>query len=233
MQQHAADPSASATSAIINPNQSSGGFAQSSAADAETRSQRKLFFKKRSTSSACAVSSPYAKPLICSSVKTFFVQSLLETDGLEDQCRISQSPLGHVRHHHHKKQGGGGSSSSSAAVRPMLTPRHSERALLSDSTSSSERNSSVGRLSGIVRWFRRSSKERCSVDLESGIGPDLAASLIRQGSLKIHQGRRAGDGLGRSIQRARRRVERRLGRMGIGKGKKKVSGTEEVLGSCK
>lgn len=69
------------------------------------------------------------------------------------------------------------------------------------------------------------------MDLESGIGPDLAASLMRQGSLKI-QGRRAGDGLGRSLQRARRRVERRLGRMGIGKGKKKVSGTEEVLGSC-
>lgn len=117
-------------------------------------------------------------------------------------------------------------------IRPMLTPRHSERALLSDSTSSSERNS-VGRLSGIVRWFRRPSKDRCSVDLESGgIGPDLAASFIRHGSLKI-QGRRAGEGLGRSLQRARRRVERRLGRMGIGKGKKKVSGTEEVTGSCK
>lgn len=150
------------------------------------------------------------------------MQSLLETDGLEDQCRISQSPLSHVR-----------SKKGSAGVRPMLTPRHSERALLSDSTSSSERNNSVGRLSGIVRWFRRSSKERCSVDLESGIGPDLAASLMRQGSLKIQGGRRAGDGLGRSLQRARRRVERRLGRMGIGKGKKKVSGTEEVLGSCK
>lgn len=128
--------------------------------------------------------------------------------------------------------GGGAAGPLSTTVRPILTPRHSERALLSDSTSSSERNS-VGRLSGIVRWFRRSSKERCSVDLESGgIGPDLAASFIRHGSLKI-QGRRAGEGLGRSLQRARRRVERRLGRMGIGKGKKKVSGTEEVAGSCK
>lgn len=148
------------------------------------------------------------------------MQSLLETEGLEDQCRVSQSPLGGIR-----KKG--------TSVRPTLTPRHSERALLSsDSTSSSERNS-IGRLGGIVRWFRGTKKERCSIDLESGnIAPDLAASFIRHGSLKI-QGRRAGEGIGRSLQRARRRVERRLGRMGIGKGKKKVTGTEEVSGSCK
>lgn len=103
---------------------------------------------------------------------------------------------------------------------------------MSDSTSSSERNS-IGRLSGIVRWFRGTKKERCSIDLESGnIAPDLAASFIRHGSFKI-QGRRPGEGISRSLQRARRRVERRLGRMGIGKGKKKVTGTEEVSGSCK
>lgn len=114
----------------------------------------------------------------------------------------------------------------------MLTPRHSERALLSDSTSSSEINS-VGRLSGIVRWFRGTSKDRDTVDLEAGVlGPELAATFMRQGSLKIHT-RRAGDGIGRSIQRARRRVERRLGRFGLGKGKKKIGGTEEVPGSCK
>ncbi|XP_037051116.1 protein unc-80 homolog isoform X4 [Bradysia coprophila] len=162
----------------------------------ETRSQRKLFFKKRSTSSTCA--------------------SLLEAEGIEDQYRVSQSPLSNLRR-------------KGATIRPTLTPRHSERALLSDSTSSSERNS-VGRLSGIVRWFKGSSKERCSIDLESGVGPELAASFIRHGSLKI-QGRRAGEGLGRSLLRARRRVERRLGRIGIGKGKKKVTGTEEVAGS--
>lgn len=44
--------------------------------------------------------------------------------------------------------------------------------------------------------------------------------------------RRAGDGLSRSLQRARRRMERRLGRLGIGKGKKKVSSIEQVLGTC-
>lgn len=71
-----------------------------------------------------------------------------------------------------------------------------------------------------------------SVDLESGVfGSNLAATFLRRGSLKL-QSRRS-DGIGRSLQRVRRRVERRLGRMGIGKGKKVVGGPEEVTGSCK
>lgn len=80
-----------------------------------------------------------------------------------------------------------------------------------------------------VRWFRGSSKD-ASADLESGVfGSNLAASILRRGSFKS----RRGDGIGRSLQRVRRRVERRLGRMGIGKGKKVVGGTEEATGSCK
>lgn len=130
---------------------------------------------------------------------------------------MSQSPLSNTRRNR--------------TVRPTLTPRHSERQLLSDSTSSSERNS-IGRISGFVRWFR-GSEDRKSIDLESGVlGPELTASFMQhQSSFKI-QSRRAGEGLGKSIQRARRRVERRLGRFGIGKGKKKTGGTEEILGSC-
>lgn len=127
---------------------------------------------------------------------------------MEDQSRVSQSPLSNMRR--------------KIAARPTLTPRQSERALLSDSTSSSERNS-VGRLSGIVRWFR-GSKDRCSIDIEAA---DLSA--FRKNSLNP----RATEGIGRSIQRARRRVERRLGRFGLGKGKKKVGGTEESSGACK
>lgn len=63
-------------------------------------------------------------------------------------------------------------------------------------------------------------------------GSNLAASILRRGSFKL-QSRRTGDGISRSLQRVRRRVERRLGRMGIGKGKKVVGGTEEATGSCK
>lgn len=123
------------------------------------------------------------------------------------------SPLGNIRR----------------KMRPTLTPRQSERALLSgDSTSSSERNS-VGRLSGIARWFR-SSKDRSSVDLEAG---SEMAAYMRKSSLNSQRGRVPAEGIGRSIQRARRRVERRLGRLGLGKGKKKVGGQEEVSGSCK
>lgn len=79
----------------------------------------------------------------------------------------------------------------------------------------------------IVRWFRGS--KEASDDLESGVfGSHLAASILRHGSFK---GRR-GDGIGRSLQRVRRRVERRLGRIGLGKGKKVVGGVEEATGSC-
>ncbi|XP_058813943.1 protein unc-80 homolog isoform X3 [Topomyia yanbarensis] len=164
----------------------------------DEKNQRKLLFKKKSTSSTCA--------------------SLLETEGLEEHCRASQSPLSNLRR-------------KGAPPRPTLTPRHSERALLSDSTSSSERNS-VGRLSGIVRWFR-GSKERESIDLESGVmgSSEITTSFMRKGSLNFQARARATEGIGRSIQRARRRVERRLGRFGIGKGKKKMGGTEDVSGS--
>lgn len=82
-----------------------------------------------------------------------------------------------------------------------------------------------------VRWFRGNSKDS-SADLESGVfGSHLAASILRQSSFKL-QNRRS-DGIGRSIQRVRKRVERRLGRIGLGKGKKVVGGTEEATGSCK
>lgn len=78
----------------------------------------------------------------------------------------------------------------------------------------------------IVRWFRGS--KDATADLESGaFGSNLAASILRHGSLK---GRR-NDGIGRSLLRVRRRVERRLGKIGIGKGKKVTGGVEETIGS--
>lgn len=82
-----------------------------------------------------------------------------------------------------------------------------------------------------MRWFRRNSKDS-SADLETGVfGSHLAASILRQSSFKLQN--RQSDGIGRSIQRVRKRVERRLGRIGLGKGKKVVGGTEEATGSCK
>ncbi|XP_041761318.1 protein unc-80 homolog isoform X1 [Anopheles merus] len=168
----------------------------------DEKAQRKLLFKKKSTSSTCVI--------------VPFLLQLLETEGFEEPSRASQSPLSNLRR-------------KGPQVRPTLTPRHSERALLSDSTSSSERNS-VGRLTGIVRWFRRS-KDRESVDLESGIlaasGSDSMANFMRKGSLNFQTRNRATEGIGRSIQKAKRR----LNRLGLGKGKKKTGGTEDVGGS--
>ncbi|XP_067617924.1 protein unc-80 homolog isoform X6 [Eurosta solidaginis] len=162
----------------------------------DNRPQRRLLLKKRSTSSACAV-------------------SLLETEPCDEHYKSSQSPLSNFRRR-------------TTCVRPTLTPRHSERALLSDSTSSSERNS-LGRLSGLVRWFRSTPKEASSIDLEIGsLNPEITSTFIRHASLKIQRGRTS-DGIGRSIQRAKRRVERRLNRFGgIVKGKKKAGGIEET-----
>ena len=136
---------------------------------------------------------------------------MLEADGTDEQVR--QSPLATVRRKTQK---------------PTLTPRHSERALLSESTSMNSERGSVGALGGLARWFR-STKDQSSVDVETGA--DLS-SYTRKSSLSSQRGRNS-DGIGRSFLRARHRVERRLGRLGIGKRKKKVGGIEEVPGSCK
>lgn len=87
----------------------------------------------------------------------------------------------------------------------------------------------MGRLSGLVRWFRGAPKESTTIDLEVGsLNPEVTSTFIRHASLKVHRGR-TGDGIGRSIQRAKRRVERRLNRFGgIVKGKKKSGGIEET-----
>lgn len=87
----------------------------------------------------------------------------------------------------------------------------------------------MGRLSGLVRWFKGAPKEGSSIDLEIGsLNPDMCTTFVRHPSLKVQRGR-SSDGIGRSIQRAKRRVERRLNRFGgIVKGKKKQGGIEET-----
>lgn len=139
-----------------------------------------------------------------------FSQSLLETDGGDDQYR--QSPLTNMRR--------------KIAQRPTLTPRQSERTLFHETTTNSDRNSFT-KLSSLARWFR-SSRDRSSMDLESG----TEMAYMRKSSLGSQRGttRTNNEGIGRSIQRAKRRVERRLNRFGLGKGKKKVGGIEEISG---
>lgn len=64
------------------------------------------------------------------------------------------------------------------------------------------------------------------MDVEAG---SEMMAYMRKSSLSSQRGRQ--EGIGRSFQKARRRVERRLNRFGLGKGKKKVGGQEEVSGS--
>lgn len=148
-------------------------------------------------------------------------QSLLETDCLEEPFYTKESP-GLVRR---KTKG----------IRPILTPRHSERALLTDSTSSSNKSDKAqGKLSGIVSWFR-GSKSKTSIDIESAaFPPELSASFSQKGYLSATTIRgRSSDAFGRSLFRAKRRFERKFGRFGIGKGKKNTQNGEDSSGNCK
>lgn len=82
----------------------------------EEKGQRKLLFKKRSTSSTCAVTFDLKEVFICLKgiqlINSFYLQSMLETDGSEDGGK-SQSPLGNIKKKHQS----------------VLTPRQSEKNL--------------------------------------------------------------------------------------------------------
>lgn len=108
----------------------------------DERGVRKLLFKKRSTSSTCAVStledhiSERSKLLS----KLSKLQSLLETE-LEEGAKVSQSPLGNLKKKHH-----------------ILTPRQSERALgITEPTVGKPKPKS--KLGGLVNWFKRADSE--------------------------------------------------------------------------
>lgn len=64
-----------------------------------------------------------------------FLQSLLETEGQEEQICENQSPISNI-------------TRRTVSNHPTLTPKHSERAFFPDTSSRSDRNS-VGRLGGI------------------------------------------------------------------------------------
>lgn len=65
-------------------------------------------------------------------------QSLLETEGPEDQVCENQSPISNI-------------TRRTISNHPTLTPKHSERAFFPDTTQRSDRNS-VGRL-GEIHWI--------------------------------------------------------------------------------
>ncbi|XP_043793963.1 protein unc-80 homolog isoform X2 [Apis laboriosa] len=168
----------------------------------DDRGTRKYFLKKRSTSSTCAFA---------------FMQSLLETELSEENAKISQSPLGNLRKKHH-----------------ILTPRQSERNLGIEAMSSGKiRKSTRFQIGGIVNWFRKEYGRTDSTDSHESSESPTDGSFVRQSSFHYGHHRnasRSGRGVGLTFQKAKRRMEDQLNKIGFGKSKKKES-LEDAPGS--
>lgn len=91
---------------------------------------------------------------------------------------------------------------------------------------------SNGKINKIIKWFKKPKSQDNDLETGSRIGHTLSSALLNQPySLKLEKGRE--ERFSHSLQRAKRRVERRLNKIGITKRKKKMGGTEELAGSCK
>ncbi|XP_076183174.1 unc80, NALCN channel complex subunit isoform X2 [Ptiloglossa arizonensis] len=143
--------------------------------------------------------------------------SLLETELSEENAKISQSPLGNLRKKHH-----------------ILTPRQSERNLGIESLGSGKiRKSTRFQIGGIVNWLRKEYGRTDSTDSHESSESPTDGSFVRQSSFHYGHYRSAsksGRGVGVTLQKAKRRMEDQLTRIGFGKSKKKES-LEEVPGS--
>ncbi|XP_063984989.1 protein unc-80 homolog isoform X3 [Diachasmimorpha longicaudata] len=167
----------------------------------DERGARKFLFKKRSTSSTCAQSD------------AFGLQSLLETELSEETVKASQSPLGNLRKKHH-----------------MLTPRQSERNLgLGEAYLGRSKKTTRFQMGGIVNWFRREYGRTDSTDSHESSESPTEGSFGRQPSIRRGHYRvtRPVRGVGQTLQRAKRRMEDQLVKIGLTKRSKKES-MEEV-----
>ncbi|XP_058795328.1 protein unc-80 homolog isoform X2 [Phymastichus coffea] len=144
--------------------------------------------------------------------------SLLETELSDENVKISQSPLGNIRKKHH-----------------TLTPRQSERNLDLNEPSygiKKSRKTARLRIGGIVNWFRKEYR-RSEADSHENSESPTEYSFARQPSLRRAHRRampRAPRGVGRTLQKAKRRMENKLSRIGLVKSKEKEN-REEVRGS--
>ncbi|XP_065337258.1 protein unc-80 homolog isoform X7 [Cloeon dipterum] len=144
--------------------------------------------------------------------------SLLETE-LTDEPIKTQSPLSNVRRKHH-----------------ILTPRHSERNLgvelpVSPAIKTSQKG---GKLSA---WFKRDHSRAESTESHEGGESPIDSGFIRQSSLGMYHYSKGGgknsvsSHVGQTFQKARRKVEGQLMKIGLNKGKKKDGVMEEAPGS--
>ncbi|KAL0270475.1 UNVERIFIED_CONTAM: hypothetical protein PYX00_007876 [Menopon gallinae] len=179
----------------------------------DEKGQRKLVFKKRSTSSTCTGKSFPSS------------QGTLETESIEDTGK-SQSPLGNVKRKH----------------QPVLVPRQSEKSMsISDSTKNikGEKSSKLmPKIGGIVSWFKKEHGRTDSTDSHDDVdNVQVESSFQRQQSVHYNTlGKTSSKGssgdLKQALQKTRKRVEDQIKRnFGFRKGKKKDGSMEETSGT--
>ncbi|XP_059490383.1 protein unc-80 homolog isoform X4 [Neocloeon triangulifer] len=145
--------------------------------------------------------------------------SLLETELAEEPIK-TQSPLSNVRRKHH-----------------ILTPRHSERNLGVELPVPSPSVKGVQKGGKLSAWFKRDHSRTESTESHDGGDSPIDSGFIRQSSLGMYHyskgaGRSSvGTHVGQTFQKARRKVEDQLIKIGLGKGKKKDGVMEETSGS--
>ncbi|KAJ8665380.1 hypothetical protein QAD02_007042, partial [Eretmocerus hayati] len=145
--------------------------------------------------------------------------SLLETELSDENVKVNQSPQGNTKKKHH-----------------ILTPRQSERNLdLSDSTLGirKSRKTSRLRIGGIVDWFRREYRKAESTNGHESTESPPDHNIFRHATMRRAHRRvtpRTTKGMTQTFQKAKRRMEAKLSKIGLVKGKKKES-LEEVQGS--
>ncbi|XP_071051603.1 protein unc-80 homolog isoform X3 [Onthophagus taurus] len=140
--------------------------------------------------------------------------SLLETEG-DEVSKASQSPLSNIRKKHH-----------------TLTPRQSEKALMSEASTSKAKPKS--KLGGFVSWFKRGDGTDSSDNHDSTETVTDTQSFVRQPAKMYHQKdsvkSTSSGNVGHTLQKAKKRVEDRFNKFVLKKGKKKDGSTDESPG---
>ncbi|XP_023318464.1 protein unc-80 homolog isoform X2 [Trichogramma pretiosum] len=228
--------------------------------DDKTGARRYLFKKRSASSAGAAVSARAAAAASTTTAELqsklpfhSIFQSLLETELSDDNVKVSnQSPVdgvagaggggggGGVDSCGGGGNGGGGSGSGVGNVRKKhhaLTPRQSERNLdLNEPSFGIRKSRKTNRLKigGIVNWFSREYRRRGDhSDSHENSESPTDYNFLRQPNLRRPYRRgvtRTSKGVSQTFKKAKRRMEDKLSKMGLVKGKKKKS-FEEVQGN--
>ncbi|RZF41260.1 hypothetical protein LSTR_LSTR010488, partial [Laodelphax striatellus] len=145
--------------------------------------------------------------------------SLLETD-LEEGFKVVQSPLTNFKKKH-----------------PVLTPRQSERNLGAVFGAMQPPHKPIAASKfQIVNWFRKEYGRSDSLESHDGSDSPVEGGALIHQAAQLHQSysrtsQKSTGSVGNTLQKARRRVEDQINKLGFGRGKKKDGSIEDTQGS--